>query len=236
MNERYIGIFDILGFKDLIESNSLEAVVERSRRFVTLANGALSIPDCGDGPDRLSVRVFQDTVIVTSRTTKPDDFECMAQYCCGLMGFAFLEDVLLRGALTFGEAYLDDQMVIGKGIVRAYQMEQLQDWVGCWIDEKCVDGLPQELRDELQEYLLVRYRVPLKSGPMLEAWALNWTYSIAHLKGNPFDPAWRRVWKRACDGPISWEARRKLEQTDRFLGGLISRKLRGWQRESPAST
>ena len=207
-----------------------------ARRFVSLANGVLRIPGSNAGPQRLSVRVFQDTVIVTSRTTDPEDFKCIAQYCCGLMGFGFLEDVLLRGALTKGEAYLDDQMVIGKGIVRAYQMEQLQDWVGCWIDDGCVNNLPQELLDELRRYLLVKYRVPLKSGPMLEAWTLNWTYSVAHLEGSPFDAAWNRVWKRACDGPISWEARRKLEQTDRFMGGLLRRGLLGWARQRRDST
>jgi hypothetical protein len=36
-------MFDIRGFKDLIESNPLATVVDRSRRFVSLADGVRSI-------------------------------------------------------------------------------------------------------------------------------------------------------------------------------------------------
>jgi hypothetical protein len=43
MSKRYIGMFDILGFKELIESSALATVVDRSRRFVSLADGVRSI-------------------------------------------------------------------------------------------------------------------------------------------------------------------------------------------------
>src|SRR5690349_16308174 len=103
MNDRYIGMFDMLGFKHLIESNSIDEVVGKTRRFLELANRVLNMPG-KEAYDRLTVNVFQDTVVVTSKDVDPDDFKYIVQYSCALIGFGFHEGFMFRGAIVRGEA------------------------------------------------------------------------------------------------------------------------------------
>jgi hypothetical protein len=229
MSERYIGMFDILGFSHLIQTNTLEEVVSRAHRFLKIAYGVLTIP--GDGAsERLSVHVFQDTVIVTSHDTEPVDFKYIITYSSALIGFGFLDGFMLRGAIVQGEAHIESQMVIGKGIVKAYQMEQSQDWMGCWIDTECVEKADNKTVEEMKRGFLINWSVPLKTGLKRKLWALNWTiFPIQGGIGELLDQAWERVWRPSCEeNKVLWDVRRKLEATDRFMMELVRR---GWMND-----
>lgn len=228
MADKYIGLFDLLGFKHYINTHGLQELVERAKRFVRMARGAVVIPGA-EGEKRISVLVFQDTVAVTTPTASTEDLRCIIQYASGLIGFGFSEGFLLRGAIVRGEAHVDDQMIVGRGFIQAYEMEQNQEWIGCWVQDHCFEGFPAEVVTDLSSYFVVRFFIPLKAGPMLKGWAVNWTAPFHTIKKGKAPPelktlkeAWDREWKPACtEGAVSWDVRRKLVNTDRFLEELL---------------
>jgi hypothetical protein len=240
--KRYVGIFDILGFRDMIESQPLRKVIRQTQGFLQTTTHVLSIPQATRRKSLL-VRVYQDTVFVSTHRFTLNDFGALLEYSAALIGFAFLEGIFLRGAITVGEIHVDDQIVIGKGIVRAYQMEQSQDWIGCWVDDLCFRGFPKKQIDPYYEnFLLIRYPIPKKSGPMKKEWALNWPILVSFLPDEVFRKARAALLHRANRGPISWDAKKKFEQTDRFLSAPSVRRVHDsfaskiaskWEPESP---
>jgi hypothetical protein len=42
---------------------------------------------------------------------------------------------------------VDDGLLLGKPIVEAYEMEQNQNWMGCWISDDVVKSLSKKLLD-----------------------------------------------------------------------------------------
>jgi hypothetical protein len=221
MADRFVGMFDMLGFKHMIESTALHDVVARAKRFVQTARRATIVagPNCDD---HLNVVVFQDTILVTTPTSSDADLKCCVHYACGLIGFAFDEGFLIRGAIVRGEAHVEHDMVVGRAIVEAYRMEQAQEWMGCWLDDACIDQASRSTVDELKDSFIVRYSVPLKSGPFRKRWALNWTLPFCVLGRDALFVAWNREWRPACtDGAVTWDVRNKLQHTDRFLGEVL---------------
>jgi hypothetical protein len=228
MADRYIGLFDLLGFRHYINTQGLSELVERAKRFVRMARGAVVIPG-PEGEKRISVLIFQDTVAVATPAASTEDLRCIVQYASGLIGFGFSEGFMLRGAIVRGEAHIDEDMIIGKGFIQAYEMEQNQEWMGCWVQDECFNGHPEEAVTSLTSYFLVRFFIPLKAGPMRKGWAVNWTAPFHTIKKEPSPPelktlkeAWDREWKPACtEGEVTWDVRRKLVNTDRFLTELL---------------
>lgn len=228
MTERFIGLFDLLGFKQFINSTDLVTLVSRAKHLVKMARTAVVIAG-PEGEKRLSVLVFQDTVAVTTDTADSEDFRSIVQYASGLIGFGFSEGFLFRGAIVRGEAHVDETMIVGRGFIEAYTMEQNQEWIGCWIDDRCLDGIQEGMIANLNSYLILRCLIPLKTGPVRSGWAVNWTVPSHTIKKGkspeelkPFHEAWMREWKPACtEGSVSWDVRRKLLNTDRFLHEVV---------------
>jgi len=44
----------------------------------------------------------------------------------------------IRGAIIVGDLTVGGDVVFGKPIIDAYEMEQQQKWIGCWISDGCV--------------------------------------------------------------------------------------------------
>lgn len=206
----------MLGFRQKIESLPLQEVVTRTQHFLKFTKRSVNIPK-KLRHIQLQVRVFQDTIVVLAPDVTKNDLCAVAEYSAFLIGFAFLNNLFLRGAITVGEIYIDEHMILGKGIVRAYEMEQSQDWIGCWIDDLCFETLGVETTFALRDrFLFVPYPIPMKSGPAFAHWALNWPMAVRHLPDNVFSKAVSK-YLNPDEPSLSPEAKRKFEHTECFL-------------------
>lgn len=234
---RYIAIFDVLGFKQLIEGADLDHVRTTLLKFEKLAHDLRTWRGIGS-EEHLEIRWFQDTVLVMTNDASPPALAYLIQYATALLAFAFSDGILLRGGICSGEVFATPSAVIGKPIIAAYGMEQAQDWMGCWIEKECIAGAGEETRGWISRSGLVfPYPVPMKHGPVRSEFVLNWPLVLVSL-GSGIEVL-ETAWRRFLESSKSWDVERKVQNMDAFLRFLVakkwnpSRNREGRQRSGP---
>ena len=175
MEPRYIGMFDILGFRAALEESGaagligrLQALFERIRADMRWEARAVT---------------FSDTVLLFSRPlcSSPIDLHMRAarreaegflRYCAFLQADSIEVGLPLRGAVAYGDCVCIPSrgVFFGPAIVDAYELESRQDWIGVALHESCWTlGSPQQFGP-----VVVRASVPLKQSGGVEGWSLAW--------------------------------------------------------------
>lgn len=125
---RWFCYLDLLGFRQLVESHSIEQVLplyERALAHIERAEPKATLRG-------ISYAWFSDTFIIYSRTDSPEAFSHVEQ-----AGRLFFQELLLaqipvRGAISCGDLYsLKERGVfIGRALIEAYLYGEGQDWIG----------------------------------------------------------------------------------------------------------
>jgi hypothetical protein len=217
----YIALFDILGFKQTIFDTPLEELKKvLGDEFNELLDMTISfsIPDGRKDSNGNIERTreycsyirFSDTIIIFS----DDETDiCLGHILLAarkLIGFMIIKGLPVRGAITKGELYVDtnNSLVLGEGLIRAYELEQIQEWSGAIVDPVRIE-VPDDLYEEYRslpkfwEYIaqtkmLYQYKPPLKTNTCIleRVWCIAWPLEnmpINHLaelltKSNPLTP------------------------------------------------
>jgi hypothetical protein len=223
---KYIALFDILGFKATVEDNLLVHVVREFEGLLTSADFYLDriIRGYGwRGSSLVSYTVFSDTIIVSTHDISLRAFYTLVKFCQILMGRSFYSCLPLRGAITKGNVFIRDKITVGMPIIRAYQMEQAQDWVGCWVDEECVTSTEAEIEAAAAsenigwKRALLKYNIPLKSGATNQHWALNWIPFLNTHNDDLDGEINRSFMTHYRQTEVSEEIKRKVANTKKFI-------------------
>lgn len=198
---RYIAFLDILGFKKFITTTPLDEAVKRMSyifNFLPFAKCLNKISEI-DGvvhPDTTHRSVhrfsFSDSFVFAAKDDSRDSLNSIIVSTAILTRSLFASSLPVRGAIVVGNAEFvpgSDHM-IGTGIVAAVEFEQTQDWFGVTLSPEIGDfdtvnsGLHPRVRP-----LITRYDVPLKSGILHGAAAINWRFNLYSDVGiKPFLP------------------------------------------------
>lgn len=129
--ERYVAFIDVLGFKELIErSETDEAVLQRLVHVLNDVTRMAELqkplreqkeqPEYWAGMFRIST--FSDSVLIS---THRDSLGLMLiTLVVGLMSVKLLgKGVLTRGAISHGKLIHTEKVVLGRGLIKAYQLE-----------------------------------------------------------------------------------------------------------------
>ena len=127
------------------------------------------------------LRIMWDRLFVTD-----SQWIIFLNACAAIMRQLFIAGLPLRGAIHFGEYFIDGQCFAGKPIVAAYQDANLQDWCGCTVDRRIERHYKKILRfsgadKPMARWILVDYPVPVKRGRRTKRSVLNWVW----LRGSP---------------------------------------------------
>lgn len=170
--ERFVALFDVLGFKSIVSHNKLERVESAFRFFERQIQLSTTVPSIWGGQPLVQYRVFSDTVLAFTPNEESDSLEAMLWFCRVLLSAAFNTGLLLRGAVTRGPVVIDEHLYIGEPIVRAYIKEQSQEWVGCWVDDACFASI--DPNSAAFRGVLLKYAVPLKEQVNTAGWVVAW--------------------------------------------------------------
>lgn len=188
------------------EVNHVMQKMENAYSFIK-NNGRISkendLNTCLQGDFPFNYMIISDSIIVYSNIIKNpcDDFEIFEEFFDFVRIFisnSFMEDLQIRGAVTFGEFFVDKQNSIffGKGLVEAVQLEKTQEWIGCILSDKLNEVVDKykknkytdSYREKIKIYLIdksllldtvfARYPVPLKEGVFKDHYIVNWYPAI----------------------------------------------------------
>ena len=221
MQRRYIALFDILGFKQIVERNLLDRVVKAFASFIIGTSMARKFVTDVYEQAEISYRIFSDTILVYSEKDTKEALLNMVRFCQLMVSMMFADGILLRGAITKGDVFISEEngVFVGKPIVRAYLMEQDQEWVGCWIDDQCIEAINAEYLVRLMNDDIVEYEVPLKSGDVKRRLALNWTYGFnIPINSKQFDTKIESKFRKYSGRKeFSSDVKRKIDHTKSFI-------------------
>ena len=138
----------------------------------------------------------------------------------------------LRGAIDIGdlvELLIDNgsmnkaSILLGKGLTRAYKLENLQQWSGCLISAGAIEhfrnlDIPEKDRLTLENLVntktLLQYRVPLKGGKIQEYYVLNWPF---YFETKPTEDEIRNYFKMHNKVIDTWDVENKIKNTINFI-------------------
>jgi hypothetical protein len=165
MDKKFVCFLDILGFKDIVNKNSHEDVVNLFNKFKSIL--IFSLPDSMNEleenfvqPDYENIKtnsiVLSDSILIWTKDDSINSFYDLLQKVSRVLKGAFYEGFPLRGSIahesfSFEKTNLptnshnEYQMLVGKALVRAYESEKIFEWSGCVIDESCKQALESEV-------------------------------------------------------------------------------------------
>jgi hypothetical protein len=223
--ECFVGVFDILGFSNLIKTRKLEEVAELystvKKYFEEMLNYANSL--CNR--DIVKFYNFSDTFLIHTQNKDDINFQTLLYACDALfLGFneaAQKNNIAIRGAINYGEIMSVEGILIGKPIIEAFEKEKQQEWIGCWIGDDCLN------KNRLSEYIcdksIVEYVIPLKNGIVKNCYAFNWVKSIAHkykVENKNFNFGSKEIIGEINFlkfEPEKWDVKRKYSNTFTFV-------------------
>jgi len=230
-----VALFDVLGYKNLIDQNNVATVASLLRETLQQIPAAVSQWFKKEFPENTAVDeivsavkplVFSDTILLTlnedaATDTKAGNLFVFFVECAFVQRFMFENGLPLRGAISYGEFYVSDLCFVGKPVVRAYELAQSQDWCGVALTveaENAWIALQDKSWLHRSASIVIPYDVPLKSMGTSRLISLQWPAIPVENKGFPNDPRGAVVEKFSAHGKIVPPAEyRRIENTARFF-------------------
>lgn len=158
----FVGMFDVLGFKNQLYTTGTAATAEKYRALLADVerNAETAFSKVAAQRWHLSRVVGSDTILAWSEADNADVFFGL---CAQLLWTGIQHEMALRGGIAFGEAIMDRNasLYVGRPLIDAYVTESLQDWVGAALHASCLSSQGGDRM--IARYELVReYDVPCK--------------------------------------------------------------------------
>jgi len=93
-----------------------------------------------------------------------------------------------RGGIAYDEMFVDEgkEIFLGRALMKAYELEGSQEWIGAAIHEDLVEAYPNIFNDDTRPYLksiFLKYPVPFKGGGIKHLHTINWRFNLIVEKG-----------------------------------------------------
>lgn len=119
----YVAFLDILGFKNMVNSSACEEIVNIydlvQYRYETLFKSQAEIQN------NIKMKIMSDSVCLYIKKDFPNALLYLIAYCvtfqCDLFG---RQGLLLRGGITSGDMYVNDDVIFGPALTEAYLLEE----------------------------------------------------------------------------------------------------------------
>jgi hypothetical protein len=196
MEDKYCMVVDVLGFREIVMKDSTGRSVTEWVQLTRRATAQDGIEDHNLISDTLFVEASPDATGLRG----------LIKAAQILLEQGVKKQLLIRGAIVRGAVNWERQVQHGEAIIRAHELEEIQDWVGV-----VCDGVDEDIKCMYREKLLIKYPVPLKKGQYVHLNAVRWKVP----NGDELISASTR-----CEGSDvlnkEWGAVRKIENTQLF--------------------
>jgi len=141
LQKKYVAYIDVLGFKELVGGQKIDSLE-------TYFNTIIETLDLiRDDKGKISSLLISDSVILISPDT-PTDFRTLLQAVQTIQAKLVQKDIWMRGAISFGDVFFEQELnlVVGTGLVRAYQLESEAIYPRVIIDTSIIPRIAENRR------------------------------------------------------------------------------------------
>lgn len=238
MKNSFVAFFDILGFKNMVEKNSHEDLMEiyetglyecldNSEEATNLILGMITPPNEMESL-KIKIYVISDSIIFIQDNLTQRGLLYIISYCRMLIGSAMADGIPIRGGLSFGPVTVQNKRgttIVGEGLTKAYNLENKQQWAGGIIDKECFDIVPKEnvniielLIKNKKNPIITNYYVPMKDGTSKEELVFDWTIYELIKNDNDIISSFGKHNKEIND-----DVKTKIDNTVKFFNETKSR-------------
>jgi hypothetical protein len=209
-NSRYgaVSFLDMLGAKGIWKNRNPEDVLNNYNDVIKsfkaaiealneqiASNTALTIKNI-----EFEISAFSDTIIIAGSVPyerkNDEEMTSLVVYAMSLIlpiifPFALANKIYLRGAVSIGEFYKLDKMLIGPAVDEAAQYYMLPEWIGISAAPSLHYFLDNFNHNDLDaREFFVQWDIPLKNGIESHGWAINWPFKSKDLLVS--DDEWKK--------------------------------------------
>ncbi|MDR2027353.1 MAG: hypothetical protein LBQ01_07335 [Prevotellaceae bacterium] len=182
-NNRFVALFDILGFKDRVMREPHEKIYADLAEIQIKENTLNEI--LGDDPvvERLlgvHIVKFSDSIILFSQNGEIESFIVFLISARFLFSLFLEKKFLIKGGMAYGNVSLDKekQLYFGQPIIDAYLLEEDVNYIGVVVHNSIEEFIKQNITKDHSYYsilyqLIFEGKSPLKSGNITH-FNLNW--------------------------------------------------------------
>lgn len=156
--ECWLGYFDILGTKELINSKSIYQV------FAIYSKAIEEVKKRSGFMINIQATWFSDTFIIYTRTGSAEDFRDIDSVCRWFVYFLITSRIPVRGAISYGSFYADNKnnLFFGPSLVEAYEYGEAQEWIGFLLCPSSIVQLDEIGLPATERLNYAYYKIPFK--------------------------------------------------------------------------
>jgi len=177
IDDRFVGFFDIMGFKEFVARNNSEDVYKRLKLIKEfLSNYEGIYKNDPETKDLIKHSIFSDSILIATKGGDEKNADLMINRCNHLIWHCFNNKIPIKGAISFGKMTMDfdNSIFVGQPLIDSYLLQEELEIYGGVLDYHC-DKRISEL-NHLTEYFRKRYYqigVSTKSGKITHS-TLKW--------------------------------------------------------------
>lgn len=186
---------DLLGFSDHVEKHSLDELIQHYHTIISMHFDSYSKVELTILSDTL---IFTPKGINSQITDLKHVILAAQLYSSSsFIDFPFLIPHLTRGSIVMDEYYLGQANffrksvystkdglrnenlnipyfgVLGKAVVKAAKLEQIQNWCLVSIHPELIQFIETNLIELVEKNILIKYEIPLKNDKTIESYVVN---------------------------------------------------------------
>lgn len=212
IQEGLVGVFDILGYQNIIDNNEIENVSKIV--LETLTNLPNTVKDTlthliSDEASRnffikendtLKSLIISDTILLSlsvdsnaSPENRVSNWAIFLLHAAMLLRLAFDNGLPLRGAIDSGNFFINGNCFAGRPIVNAFRLANQLQFSGCALTPKVEEEFKKDLNQTNKDfqnairYLFFLYLTPQKNNEEEKLLLVNWLKPLDDWKDLPND-------------------------------------------------
>jgi hypothetical protein len=169
--KRFVAFFDIMGFKELVERNEHNFVVEKLK----ILKNAINITNGLKGVNELEIQknfsdskaiTFSDSIIIFTKEDTNKDLNKILLDCSYVLCEALKNGIGIKGAISFGNVTVDfeNSLFFGRPIIDAYLLHDQIQLYSVIVDNNVERIINNNDLIEPYKDLVVSYKTNLKTG------------------------------------------------------------------------
>lgn len=192
-NEKGAATFlDVLGWKGIWERNQyaiikLQSFVKQmQKKAQEISEKYMDSPDLRGKTKPTEVISISDTVAVFTAASPQIAISIHAELCSWALAYSLEQELPLRGAISYGEYSIADNIMLGYAVDEAASWHETTDWIGVIL----TPSAKMYLRDELPEFVTTYESIPFKKSMKTLNLCVKWdfeddkrVYDIIQKKG-----------------------------------------------------
>ena len=183
----YVAFLDILGFRSLVYNNNHNVLIDL---YKLLMNFQVDFCKTHYNYENIKIIIVSDSIILWTENSQEKTLIQLLEVVKFMLLHSISIGIPLRGSIVKDNITAIESngtlSLVGLGLVRAYENENIQNWSGCFVEEqiiKTIENHHKVLLNHKTSYiqnltsLIVKTQIPIKKKDeekYLEGYAVNW--------------------------------------------------------------